>query len=140
MNIVYTHQKIPTQPPEQEYGNKEYKIFLSPRMKKNKKKKRYPLLNMDNYIQNKSSQMLYRLIEGKGKAIYLLGIQDNGEIRGMNQEEMETTLENMYLMAEQIKAQIRIVRVYEGGRGFVCTVRIYLSPEKFYEKIVDSII
>ena len=39
MNIVYTHQKIPTQPPEQEYGNKEYKIFLSPRMKKNKKKK-----------------------------------------------------------------------------------------------------
>ena len=140
MNIVYTHQKIPTQPPEQEYGNKEYKIFLSPRMKKNKKKKRYPLLNMDNYIQNKSSQMLYRLIEGKGKAIYLLGIQDNGDIRGMNQEEMETTLENMSLMAEQIKAQIRIVRVYEGGIGFVCTVRIYLSPEKFYEKIEDSII
>lgn len=139
MNIVYTHQKIPPQPPEQEFGNKEYKIYLSPGIKRNKKK-RYPKQNMDNYIQNKSSQMLYRLIEGKGKAIYLLGIQDNGEIRGMDSEEMKITLENMSLMAQQIKAQIRIVRVYEGGIGFVCTVRIYLSPEKFYEKIEDSII
>ena len=29
--LVYTNQKIPTQPPELEYGNTEYKIFFAPK-------------------------------------------------------------------------------------------------------------
>ena len=32
--LVYTHRNIPAQPPELEYGNTEYKIFLAPRVKK----------------------------------------------------------------------------------------------------------
>jgi len=30
--------------------------------------------------------MLYRIIEGNGKALYLFGIDDNGEIRGMTKK------------------------------------------------------
>ena len=139
--LVYTNQKIPTQPPELEYGNTEYKIFLAPRIKKrNRKDSKLHAIYLHNFIQNKSTQMLFRLLEGKGKALYLLGIEDNGAVRGMNQEEMQTSLKNIKLMAHQIGANIRIIRVYNGGIGNVCTVRIVLPENIYFEKVKNSIV
>lgn len=48
--------KIPNQPPEKYYGNKEYKIFLS----FNKKK---------DIIEKKTTQMLFRIYEGDRKSV-----------------------------------------------------------------------
>lgn len=139
--LVYTNQTIPKQPPESDYGNKEYKIFLSPYNRKNKKrKKNLPQLTFQNYIENKSSQLLFRLIEGNGKAVYLLGIKDDGNIRGMTDEEMKFTLQNLNLMIREIGAHIRIIRVYNGGIGNVCAVRLYLPEDIYHKKIKDSII
>lgn len=139
--LVYTHRKIPTQPPELEYGNTEYKIFLAPRIKKrNRNDPKLHSIYLHNFIQNKSTQMLFRLLEGKGKALYLLGIEDNGAVRGMSQEEMKKSLENIKLMAQQIDATIRIIRVYNGGIGYVCTVRIVLPESIYFEKVKNSII
>ena len=84
--------------------------------------------------------MLFRLLEGKGKALYLLGIEDNGQVRGMNQQEMSSSLENIKLMARQIGAIIKIIRVYEGGIGNVCTVRIVLPQHIYLEKVKNSVI
>lgn len=139
--LVYTNQTIPKQPPECDFGNTEYKIYLSPYMRKNKKKKKnVPTLTFQNYIENKSSQLLFRLIEGKGKALYLLGIEDNGSVRGMTVEEMMMTLDNIKLMVQQINAKIKIIRVYEGGIGHVCTVRIFLPVEEYLKKVKNSIV
>lgn len=136
--LVYKRQKIPAQPPELEYGNTEYKIFLSPNYRKKIKKNQQ--LYFHNYIQNKSTQMLFRLLEGQGKALYLLGIEDNGKVRGMNSEEMKLSIKNINLMAHQIGAIIKIIRVYEGGIGKVCTVRIYLPQEVYLQKVKNSIV
>ena len=84
--------------------------------------------------------MLFRLLEGKGKALYLLGIEDNGTVRGMNPEEMKLSIENIKLMAQQIGAIIKIIRVYEGGIGKVCTVRIYLPQDIYLQKVKNSIV
>ena len=84
--------------------------------------------------------MLFRLLEGKGKALYLLGIEDNGSVRGMNPDEMKKSLENIKLMAQQIGATIRIIRVYNGGIGNVCTVRIVLPENVYFEKVKNSIV
>ena len=139
--LVYTRQKIPTQPPELEYGNTEYKIYLSPNYRKKfRKNQQLQKLYFQNYIQNKSTQMLFRLLEGKGKALYLLGIEDNGTVRGMNPEEMKLSIENIKLMAQQIGAIIKIIRVYEGGIGKVCTVRIYLPQDIYLQKVKNSIV
>lgn len=139
--LVYTSQKIPAQPPELEYGNTEYKIFLSPNYRKKfRKNQQLQKLYFQNYIQNKSTQMLFRLLEGKGKALYLLGIEDNGKVRGMNPEEMKLSIENIKLMAQQIGAVIKIIRVYDGGIGKVCTVRIYLPHDIYLQKVKNSIV
>ena len=54
---------------EKYYGNIEYKQELS---------------NMDSdKIQKYATQMKFRLIEGNGKAIYLIGVQDDGNIIGV---------------------------------------------------------
>ena len=139
--LVFTNRIIPKQPPESEYGNTEYKIYLDPHLKKNKKKKKhFNKLTFQNYIENKSSQMLFRLIEGRGKALYILGVKDDGTVRGMTEDEMQSTLKNINLMVEQIKAQIKIIRVYEGGKGHVCTVRIFLPMEEYNKKIGKSVV
>ena len=139
--LVYTQQSIPKQPPELEYGNTEYKIFLAPRIKKrNRNDPKLHSVYLHNFIQNKSTQMLFRLLEGKGKALYLLGIEDNGAVRGMSEEEMSKSIENIKLMAQQINATIRIIRVYNGGIGHVCTVRIFLPEDIYYEKVKNSIV
>ena len=38
----------------------------------------------------------------------------------MSEEEMSKSIENIKLMAQQINATIRIIRVYNGGIGHVC--------------------
>ena len=138
--LVYTQQSIPQQPPELDYGNTEYKIFLAPQIRKKKNNPNLYYLYLHNFIQNKSTQMLFRLLEGKGKALYLLGIEDNGTVRGMSEKEMKKSLENIKLMAKQINATIRIIRVYNGGIGHVCTVRIVLPDKIYHEKVKNSIV
>lgn len=146
--LVFTHKSIPPQPPESDNGNKEYKIFLSSNNYKKKKKYRNTAhissskkaeILQKNFIENKSTQLLFRLLEGKGKALYLLGIEDCGNVRGMSQDEMILSVENLKLMALQIGAKIRIIRVYEGGRGFVCSVRLFLPESIYYQKVKNSV-
>ena len=139
--LIYTNKTIPPQPPESDEGNKEYKTFIVHKYRKNNRNRRYfkpPTLK--TYIQNKSSQLLYRLIEGTGKAIYLLGITDSGKIRGMTLEEMNITLTNINLMAKEINANVKSTRVYNGGRGYVCSVRLTLPIEEYLNKTQDVII
>ena len=50
-------------PPEQFYGNQEYKLYINPKKK-------------DRIL----SQFLFRLREGHGKAIYFIGITDKGSL------------------------------------------------------------
>ena len=73
-----------------------------------------------------------------GLMIILVGtieIEDNGNVRGMNREEMDNTLYNLNLMVKQIGARIRIIRVYNGGIGHVCTVRLFLPLEEYLKKV-----
>ena len=117
-NTIYINKLIPKQPPEKEYGNKEYKRMFSIRGHNN---------SIEKLVIKRASQLLFRLIEGDGKAIYLLGIDDNGEVVGLNQIEMETTLNFMKKIVEEAKGTIKIIRVYKGGKGYVCSVRIILD-------------
>ena len=84
--LSYIDKTIPKQPPEKEYGNKEYKRYL----------KNHPKNNQERFIEKRATQMLYRLIEGNGKALYLFGIDDDGEIVGMSKEELDSTIFFVY--------------------------------------------
>jgi len=65
-------------PPENGEGKVEYKFKLI---------KVTPLK-----IKKLTTQMLYRFIQGNGEAEYYLGIMDNGKVIGLNENELNTTI------------------------------------------------
>lgn len=126
--FTYIEKKIPNQPPEKEYGNKEYKRYLINHPKNNQKK----------FIEKRATQMLFRLIEGEGKALYLFGVEDNGIIKEMNELQLNKTIFYLKKITKFIKANIKKIRIYKSKKGFVCSSRIELS-EEILNQIVDSI-
>ena len=126
--LTYIEKKLPNQPPEKEYGNKEYKRYLI----------NHPKTNQDKFIEKRATQMLFRLIEGNGKAIYLFGVEDNGTIKEMNETQLDTTIFYLKKITKSIKANIKKIRIYKSKNGFVCSSRIQLS-EDIFTKIIDSI-
>ena len=71
--------------PENDYGNIEYKLKL--------------LCKDDKRREELISQMAYRLNEGSGECIYILGIGDNGELIGIDDENYNLSLENINIFA-----------------------------------------
>ena len=124
--ISYINKSIPKQPPERDYGNKEYKRYLI----------NHPKNKPELFIEKRATQMLFRLIEGEGKALYLFGIEDNGDIRGMNKKQLDGTISNLKKIAKSIKANIKNFRIYTGGKGYVCTARIQLPCEIFTKILI----
>ena len=98
--ITFIDKIIPNQPPEKCDGNKEYKRLLYN-------------MNRKNYYNKKATQMLYRIMEGNGKAVYLIGIDDDGDAIGITMNEIKQTLEIIKKLAKIIKAKIKNVRIYK---------------------------
>lgn len=122
INVKIINSQIPNQPPELYYGNKEYKERLD--FENNIKKSL-----ISKVLNKKASQMRYRLIEGDGKAIYLIGIKDNGDACGIN---LATLLQSIYFfikIVNIIDANIKIIRIYRGYGGYICSIRVYLNKE-----------
>ena len=114
--IIHIDKPLPPQPPEKEEGNKEYKRYL-----------KCKTIYKKEFIEKRASQMLYRLIEGEGNAIYMLGVDDDGKIYSLDEKIIDETIQNLKLIAEKIDALINVVRIYKNN---VLTVRIKLSPMK----------
>jgi elongation factor 1-alpha len=110
-------QKLSYIPPERNDGCCEYKLKLVFGK------------NLPNEVREKkliktASQMKYRLYQGKGKAIYILGVSDKGDVEGITQEELEESIQFIENACKIIDAQVYKKRVYEGKNGFIGTLRI----------------
>lgn len=62
--------------------------------------------------------MLFRLIEGNSKAVYLFGVEDNGIIKEMNKIQIQTTIFNLKKITNSIQAKIKKFRIYKNKNGF----------------------
>lgn len=77
---------------EKDEGNIEYKLKL---------------INLDIETLNKrSTQMLYRVNEGNGEAIYYIGVLDNGSVVGINIDEYNESIENLKTIASNINCTV----------------------------------
>jgi len=83
-------------PPEDEEGNVEYKLKLI-----NPTEKR---------LEHLVTQMKWRLEEGKGEAIYKIGVEDNGTCAGLSDNELESTMNTLKKMAERLEADLSVLR------------------------------
>ena len=105
--------------PEIEEGNIEYKRYLK----------------LDNIrIEETISQMKWRIKEGKGQAIYYLGIEDDGTFYNWSDKEKLQTLTS--IKATIKKANLKLIKIekihYENNYYFKVTIRERekLFPEK----------
>ena len=109
-DYIYMNKCIPKLPAEDEFGNKEYKLKLI-----EKEQDKYDRL---------ASQMIYRLFEGDGKAIYILGVSDNGNVIGISEEELDETIETILKAVSIIDAKTKKARIYNGINGYIATIRV----------------
>ncbi|KAK1338366.1 hypothetical protein QTO34_001482 [Cnephaeus nilssonii] len=82
-----------------EDGNIEYKLKL---------------VNPSQYrFEHLVTQMKWRLQEGRGEAVYQIGVEDNGLLVGLAEEEMRASLKTLHRMAEKVGADITVLRERE---------------------------
>ncbi|XP_061083682.1 GTP-binding protein 2-like isoform X2 [Conger conger] len=85
----------PYLPPEVEEGNIEYKLKLvSP---------------TQHRFEHLATQMKWRLQEGRGEAVYQIGVEDNGLLVGLSEEDMRASLRTLRRMAEKVGADITVL-------------------------------
>ncbi|KAK5854109.1 hypothetical protein PBY51_015207 [Eleginops maclovinus] len=89
----------PYLPPEAEEGNIEYKLKL---------------INPTQYrFEHLATQMKWRLQEGRGEAVYQIGVEDNGMLAGLSEEDLRTSLKTLHELAEKVGADITVLRERE---------------------------
>lgn len=66
------------------------------------------LVNMTpDKIKKYATQLQFRIIEGLGKAVYIIGVEDNGKIIGVNNADADNCQNKMDLICNEIDAKIK---------------------------------
>lgn len=102
-------------PPEPDKGPIEYKLKLVD-------------IN-SNKLEKLTTQMHWRLHEGKGFAKYYLGLSDDGTPTGINKTLMIESQMNLYKMVNNlpIECNIYLLNIYQGLNG---EIREYFIKQK----------
>ncbi|KAI8069694.1 P-loop containing nucleoside triphosphate hydrolase protein [Gongronella butleri] len=110
-DIWHQHHLNGHLPPEVDHeGNIEYKLKLvDPSAER-----------MEHLI----TQMKWRLAEGRGEALYELGVSDDGTLTGLSAIDMEATLATVRRMAQELNAEVSIRRDMAVGDQRVIEARI----------------
>ena len=88
-------------PPENDEGNQEYK---------------WKLINPSpDRFQHLVTQLLFRLNEGGHEAIYDLGVEDNGNPKGLSHIDLKSSLKTLKRMAQEVNATTQQLRVRPGN-------------------------
>ncbi|MCS7106400.1 MAG: GTP-binding protein, partial [Candidatus Aenigmarchaeota archaeon] len=67
--------------------------------------------------QHLASQMKFRLEVGDGKAVYILGVDDKGNVKGLSEIELEESLNVLKVVAREINAEIeKVEKFMENGK------------------------
>ena len=82
-------------PKENDYGNTEYK----------QKFNAHSYIRLQKYI----TQMNFRLNEGNGSAIYIVGISDHGQVIGLTSKQIIDTKNLINYMANTLNSYIKVI-------------------------------
>ena len=73
-------------------------------------------------------QCKYRLGEGQGEAIYHIGVEDDGTVRGITPDQLKASLETLAAMAAEVGADTTVIRERDGLVGRVAEVLVRTRP------------
>ena len=131
----YINKCMPKQKEEEYLGNREYKIYLDNepveqmKLKKNKSKEfidNFKTIKNSTKLNKRASQLKFRLEEGRGKALYMIGITDKGNNDGIDIEILFRSINYLYKMVDIINADIKTLKIYKGKDAgkYICSSRI----------------
>lgn len=103
-------------PKESNHGNIEYKLHICI----NKEKDR------TNHLV---TQMLYRLHEGCGRAIYNIGYEDNGVPTGLQFDYLLESIKTIYEVCKIAEANIKSVKILQAKLDKYCA-NIFINKSK----------
>ncbi|PSN83607.1 hypothetical protein B9Q01_04165 [Candidatus Marsarchaeota G1 archaeon OSP_D] len=118
------HKDLPehVEGPERQDGNVEYKLYLgSP---------------SEDRLERLATQMRYRLAQGGGEAFYELGVSDEGELVGIEEDSLERALSTFEKVAKIAGADWRITRKVKGKSGVVVEIHVRQKLETPVQIIV----
>jgi GTPase len=98
--------------PEKDDGNVEYKLKL--------------IDKTDERIQELATQMRFRCMEGNGECFYNLGVEDDGNLVGVTDEEYEETVNTLKIIAKKNDYYVQILskdRVTENKSVYEVLIR-----------------
>lgn len=119
-NAVAQTRSLSNLPPEDEKGNIEYKLKL--------------VRPTDSRFEHLVTQMKWRLREGKGEAIYEIGVGDNGMLVGLANHDLKESLHTLERMAKRLGAttvEVRRTSVDSecGPERIACEVLVRRVPD-----------
>lgn len=101
---------------EEYYGNVEYKLFFN-------YDKDNPLkdqIRVEKYI----TQLNFRINEGSGVAIYIIGIKDNGFIIGLDEKKIAETMILLHYMTNKLLFKIDLIMKCKFNYKYFLIVKI----------------
>ncbi len=106
-------QKIYNITKKGERGNIEFKQNLKRSYHLNKERK-----------QRLISQLKYRMEMGEGEATYFVGVDDDGELVGLPQNEFEESISVLKNIANEVGAEVLKIEKHKAGKGYIARVQI----------------
>uniref|UniRef100_A0A3B3RMH2 GTP binding protein 2 n=1 Tax=Paramormyrops kingsleyae TaxID=1676925 RepID=A0A3B3RMH2_9TELE len=83
------------------------------------------LVNPTQYrFEHLVTQMKWRLQEGRGEAVYQIGVEDNGMLVGLSDDDLKASLKTLRRMAEKVGADITVLREREVDYGYDVSKKI----------------
>ncbi len=89
-------------------------------------------------MQKLAAQMRYRLEVGKGKAIYFVGVKDDGTYVGLSRYRFEETLSVLKAVSAEIGAEIISVKRFEVNGGLIGKIEIEKTSYKKQSIVVST--
>ena len=89
-------------------------------------------------LNKRASQLRFRLDEGEGKALYMIGVSDSGRTDGIDIEIIYKSINYLEKMAKIINAEIKNIRIYKGNSDdkYICASRIDI-PNYIYKQLPE---
>ncbi len=69
-------------------------------------------------------QLNHRLIMGRGEALYVLGVTDSGNLKGVSRDRLQESLRILGLLSTEIGAEIKEIEEYRVDGGWIALVTI----------------
>eukprot|EP01084_Bolivina_argentea_P126846 224492_1 len=89
-------------------------------------------------IQHLVTQMRYRINEGNGKCIYQIGVEDNGNPKGLSDVELNETIKTIYRLNKQLNGNIEISAIKRGLEGKVATLTVVNQSVLQWYNVIES--